>query len=126
MTGDQMIKLRGMIVLEIQALMDKMNQAFPDVISGHERLADENDQAAAIVEKDIELIFRDRDRIRLKQLKNALSRIENGSFGVCEECRGNIPKKRLEHNPVASLCITCQDRSERGMGQRRRLSGTIQ
>ena len=93
---------------------------FPDTISGHERIPDENDQATAIVEKDIELMFKDRDRIRLRQLQNALSRIEKGSFGICEECRSAIPERRLELNPVASFCIECQDRAERSMGQNRR------
>ena len=123
MTRNRAFRFRSIIEVEIQQLLNRMKRdQFPDTVSSHERIPDESDQASAIMEKDIELRFRDRDRIRLKQLQNALSRIEKGAFGICESCRGTIPEKRLEHNPVASYCIECQDRAERRLGQNRRRS----
>lgn len=115
MTGDQISKFRGMIKSEIRMLLEKMNELqFPDPV--RERIADESDQASAILEKDIELLLKDRDRIRLKLLYNALRRMEAGTYGICDECKKQIPEKRLELNPVTANCITCQDRAERNMG----------
>ncbi len=120
MTGIQKTKFRNLIESEIHVLLGKMNTGqFPDPLLGHERIADENDRASDILEKDMELRFKDRDRVRLNLLKDALSRVERGTYGICEECKGVIPEKRLELNVAASHCIGCQDRAEVSMGRRR-------
>jgi DnaK suppressor protein len=49
----------------------------------------------------------------LRSLIAALKRIEDGSYGKCEECGGKIPLKRLEAYPAASLCISCKSRLEK-------------
>jgi RNA polymerase-binding protein DksA len=49
----------------------------------------------------------------LKRLDEALRRIEAGTYGICEECSGKIPIKRLEAYPSAKLCIACQSKQER-------------
>jgi DnaK suppressor protein len=49
----------------------------------------------------------------LRQLDDALKRIEDGSYGVCEDCGGKIPLKRLEAFLAAKLCITCKSKQER-------------
>lgn len=49
----------------------------------------------------------------LRQLDEALKRIEDGTYGVCEECSGKIPVKRLEAFLAAGLCITCKSEQEK-------------
>lgn len=49
----------------------------------------------------------------LRQLDDALKRIEDGTYGVCEECSGRIPMKRLEAFLAARLCIKCKSRLEK-------------
>ena len=115
MNNTQLVSFRNKIEIEIAALADKMKIQFPDTVSGRERISDENDQASAILEKDIEIMLKDRERIRFRLLSKALSRIENGSFGIREECRSTIPEKRLELNLIASHCIKCQERAERNI-----------
>jgi DnaK suppressor protein len=44
----------------------------------------------------------------ISDIDNALDKIENGSYGICEECEEKISEKRLEANPVARYCITCK------------------
>jgi DnaK suppressor protein len=110
-------RIKIVIEWEIQGLVEKMNGFhFPEANS--ERIPDESDQASAILERDMEILFKDRERIRLKQLQNALNRFENGSFGICEACGSPIPEKRLELNPVTPYCVTCQNRVEGRMGER--------
>lgn len=50
---------------------------------------------------------------RLHEVSEALKRIREGKFGVCEGCEGDIPKKRLEAFPSAKYCIECQSKLER-------------
>lgn len=49
----------------------------------------------------------------LHALEDALKRIEKGTYGVCEECSGDIPQKRLEAYPAARLCISCKSKQEK-------------
>lgn len=50
---------------------------------------------------------------RLRDVSDALKRIESGSFGICEGCEEQIPKKRLEVFPAARYCIKCQSKLEK-------------
>lgn len=49
----------------------------------------------------------------LRQLDDALGRIEAGTYGICEECQGKIPVKRLEAYLGAELCVSCKAKQER-------------
>lgn len=49
----------------------------------------------------------------LRRLDEALKRIENGTYGICEDCDSKIPLKRLEAYPAATLCVTCKSKRER-------------
>jgi len=48
----------------------------------------------------------------LKEIKDALDRIKDGSFGSCEDCQGRIPKERLKAISYARLCVKCQGKEE--------------
>ena len=56
----------------------------------------------------------------LEQIDEALERLENGDYGKCEACSGDIPEARLEAIPYATLCIKCKEETERSGGVRRR------
>jgi DnaK suppressor protein len=68
----------------------------------------------------MELAIRERDRILLLSLREALVRIERGRFGICESCGGAISIKRMLANPAAKVCIECKAQEEiprkRGLG----------
>jgi DnaK suppressor protein len=50
---------------------------------------------------------------RLRDINDALNRVENGAYGVCEGCEEEIPRKRLEVFPSARYCIKCQSKLEK-------------
>lgn len=56
-------------------------------------------------------------KLELARIDHALSRIETGTFGICEECEEEIPLKRLRVRPDAALCLNCQETNEREAGQ---------
>jgi len=74
--------------------------------------ADPNDRASQESDFGLELRTRDRERKLLKKIQQSLNRIENGSYGYCEETGEEIGLKRLEARPVATLCLEAQERRE--------------
>ena len=77
------------------------------------RLPDQSDWASAEIQRSFELRTRDRERKLLSKIEAALRRIEDGSYGYCEETMEPIGVKRLEARPIATLSIEAQERHER-------------
>jgi DnaK suppressor protein len=77
------------------------------------RLPDQSDWASAEMQRNFQLRTRDRERKLLSKIEAALRRIEDGSYGYCEETQEPIGIKRLEARPIATLSIEAQQRHER-------------
>ncbi len=77
-----------------------------------EDLPDEVDLASAELNQSITFRLRDRERVLLQKIEEALDRIIKGEFGVCESCGEEIEMKRLEARPVTTLCIGCKEEQE--------------
>jgi len=73
---------------------------------------DPNDRATQESEFGLELRTRDRERKLLRKINSALARIEEGSYGYCDETGEEIGLKRLEARPVATMCVEAQERRE--------------
>jgi DnaK suppressor protein len=73
-----------------------------------ENFPDPTDRALLESNRNFTLRLRDRDRKLVAKIKKAIQRIDNGTFGVCEACGGEIDQKRLLARPVTSLCIDCK------------------
>ncbi|MBA4220740.1 MAG: RNA polymerase-binding protein DksA [Bosea sp.] len=71
------------------------------------------DRASSETDRAIELRARDRQRKLISKIDAALSRIEDGSYGYCEETGEPISLKRLEARPIATLSLEAQERHER-------------
>ncbi len=86
-----------------------------------ERSADQMDEIQYASERDLAIGSVDRESTLLRDVKAALRRIHDGSFGTCTECEWAISPKRLAAVPWASRCIQCQDAADRD-GQERTAS----
>lgn len=75
--------------------------------------ADLTDRASVETDRALELRTRDRARKLVTKIDQALDRIENGTYGYCEETGEPIGLKRLEARPIATLSIEAQERHER-------------
>lgn len=75
--------------------------------------ADILDHATNEVERTIELRARDRQRKLISKIDEALARINNGTYGYCEESGDPISLRRLEARPIATLSLEAQERHER-------------
>ena len=70
------------------------------------------DIASADTDKNMLLRIRERESRLISKIKQALQRIHEGSYGVCEKCGEDIPVKRLKARPVTSRCIDCKMQEE--------------
>jgi DnaK suppressor protein len=77
-----------------------------------EDLPDEVDLASSELNQSMSLRIRDRERELVLRIEEALSKIEDGTFGLCEMCEEPIDIKRLEAQPVAEMCIRCKEQEE--------------
>ena len=73
---------------------------------------DPTDQATAELDNNFLLRLRGREQKLLKKIDEAIARIDEGTYGVCESCGGQIGLKRLEARPVTTLCIECKTEQE--------------
>ena len=61
--------------------------------------------------------LRDREKFLLRKIEKALATMEEGEYGLCEECADPIGYARLKARPVATLCIDCKEEQERNEGK---------
>ncbi|MBN1842652.1 MAG: RNA polymerase-binding protein DksA [Deltaproteobacteria bacterium] len=73
---------------------------------------DPTDRAALESDRNFTLRIRDRERKLIAKIRQALERIDNGTYGICETCGGEITLKRLKARPVTTQCIDCKTEEE--------------
>ena len=74
--------------------------------------ADPSDRATAESDRAFTLRIRDRERKLITKIKEALTRMDDGEYGICEECGEDIGLARLKARPVTRLCINCKAKQE--------------
>lgn len=94
-------------------LLKEADGTLASLSEGGIREADITDRATVETDRALELRTRDRARKLIAKIGLALLRIENGSYGFCEETGEPIGLKRLEARPIATLSIEAQERHER-------------
>jgi DnaK suppressor protein len=81
---------------------------------------DTYDLASEERDREINFILSDRERVKIKQIDDALVRLEDGSYGMCESCGLEVAEERLEAMPFTRLCRDCQQDMEREAKSQRR------
>ena len=70
------------------------------------------DRASAESNESLDFRFRERNSNLIRKIRDALERLEDGTFGICDECGTEISEKRLQVRPIAKLCIKCKEKQE--------------
>ena len=112
MDQKQLTKFKKMLLEEKQRVMNNTRKNLDDIKVDTDDLPDETDLAASEVSQALAFKLRDRERLLLAKIDQALAKIEEGTFGVCEDCEEPIEIRRLEARPVSTLCISCKERQE--------------
>ncbi|MFQ5842048.1 MAG: TraR/DksA family transcriptional regulator, partial [Thermodesulfobacteriota bacterium] len=80
---------------------------------GQDGIQDIGDESVTIYNRHLLMSLSENERVKLIEVDGALDRIENGSFGMCEECEEPIALKRLEVIPNARYCVRCKEELEK-------------
>ncbi len=105
---------------EILAGINKAMKSGTETNTG-EPTGDIYDQASSERDRELGLLLNDRERDKLRQIDEALLRIADGEYGICEECEEEIPLGRLKVMPFARFCVRCQSDMEKLQAQTRRV-----
>ncbi len=97
---------------QLDSIMRRGKETLDSMSEKSEFFADPADRATAESERAFILRLRDRDRKVVKKIRQTLDRIDNGEFGVCEECGEEIGLARLKARPITTLCIRCKSSQE--------------
>jgi len=112
MSKEQLEHFRQLLLAWKRELMEEVDRTMLHMKDEAANFPDPNDRATQESEFGLELRTRDRERKLLKKIDSALSRIDDGSYGYCEETGDEIGLRRLEARPVATLCVEAQERRE--------------
>ena len=101
-----LIELRGVIAGDYERTVETSSEEFG------KDMPDMNDEASRTMSRRILLEIGDKSHGILEKIDDALERMEEGEYGMCQECEEDIPEKRLELLPYASYCVECQEKIE--------------
>jgi DnaK suppressor protein len=107
------------LLKRLDELYEEAGRTVSGMTENEETFPDPTDRATLESDRNFMLRIRDRERKLITKIKEALQRIEDGTFGLCESCGDDIGLDRLQARPVTTLCIECkrkQEANERARG----------
>lgn len=104
---------KNLLNQKINELLSEAGKTVSEMTNGKENYPDPNDRASLEADRNFELRIRDRERKLILKMQEAIKRIDDGTFGICEVCGGPISEKRLMARPVTTLCIECKTKQEK-------------
>jgi DnaK suppressor protein len=120
MDKEKLFYFKGLLEGRLHVLLEEAGKTCNDMRRDrNEDFPDPTDRASLESDRNFLLRIKDRERKLIMKVKEALDRIDNGTFGICESCGRPISEKRLMARPVTTLCIECktdlesQERRER-------------
>jgi DnaK suppressor protein len=114
MNKAQLKKFKSLLEAKRDEIIKKAKQTLSeDMALDANDLPDEMDLASSEYLQSFTFRLRGREKVFLDKIHKALIKIEDGSFGSCEECEEEISIKRLEARPETTLCIRCKEDQER-------------
>lgn len=103
--------IRKKLITQREALLTGAVEALNE-LPGQTVFPDLGDQASAETDRSFMLRLKGREQRLLKKIEDAIERIDNGVFGICDRCGEEIDIKRLEARPVTTMCIECKIQQE--------------
>ena len=103
---------RNQLTQKLGELLAEANKPVKDSSDFNQNFPDPNDRATAESDMSFTLRIRERETKLMIKLQEALERIANGTYGICEECEEEISEARLRARPMTTLCIDCKREQE--------------
>lgn len=103
---NRLLQVRRELLVGVDEVKKHSNDEFEN------EAPDVNDEASRTYSRQVKLSLGEVDRQTLKLVEDASKAMENGSYGVCVDCEGSIPYKRLEAVPYVKRCVACKGKWE--------------
>lgn len=112
MNKDRLDYFKSFLTNQLDTLVSEAMKTVEDMSDDEETFPDPTDRASLESDRNFLLRIRDRERKLIVKINEALARIEEGTFGICEMCGEDISEERLKARPVTTLCIDCKTEEE--------------
>lgn len=119
MEKEEQAVFKEFLLKRLDELYEEAGRTVSGMTENEETFPDPTDRATLESDRNFMLRIRDRERKLITKIREALQRIEDGTFGQCESCGDDIGMDRLKARPVTTLCIECkrkQEANERARG----------
>jgi DnaK suppressor protein len=109
---ERYLLLKGMLEDRRREIHDKLRSLREQIPVHAPDVKDAEEQSVDDFVQEVDLALMQMKSETLKKIDEAISRLEEGTYGRCEECNGEIPAARLKALPFAALCRECQEEAE--------------
>jgi DnaK suppressor protein len=106
-------EFRQLLNEQMDQLLRDAEKTVSDMTDEKTNFPDPTDRASLESDRNFELRIRDRERKLINKIREAIERLDEGEYGVCEGCGEEIGEARLRARPVTTLCIECKTEQER-------------
>ena len=103
---------RHLLTQWLEELLNRADDTVEELLDSQDNLADPLDRASVESDRIWTLRIRDRESFLIKKIRQSLEDIENGEYGICEDCGEDISIERLKARPVTSFFIRCKTKRE--------------
>ena len=120
MDKEQLEQFRSQLLQKRDEILAEAGKTLSEMTDQTTNIPDPNDRATIESGRSFELRIRDRERKLLAKIEEAIGRLDEGEYGVCDGCGEDIGIKRLEARPVTTFCIDCktlQETKEKSQGK---------
>lgn len=104
--------LKSILIRNLQSLRMSAEKTSTEMKTDEKLFSDFYDLATAEAGRSVDLIIRSREREMIREIEDALTRMDSGEFGICENCGNAISEKRLRAEPTSLLCVKCKEKEE--------------
>ncbi len=104
---------KTLLDMKEKLLAEGLGKSLPEDLVGSFDVGDEGDRADNERNQEVSILISARDKEKLHAIEGALEKIQEGTYGVCEDCGDEIGGSRQKVMPLAQFCVTCQSRIEK-------------
>ena len=105
-------QIKKLLTQQLSELLSRADCSLDGVGESNENLSDVLDRAAKIAERNFSHRLCSREKLLIRKIERSLQDIENGNYGLCENCEEDISVKRLKARPTAQYCVECKTQLE--------------
>ena len=105
--------LKKILMQQLMDLLRRSDCSLDGLEAGDDNLSDLLDRASQVSEREFSHHLCSRDKLHMRRIEQSLQDIEDGVYGLCEQCEEEISFERLKVRPIARYCISCKTKLEK-------------